>query len=348
VAASILSQLEKPVGEYRRHRLIDLSPGAVRKVSIATTQQTISLEKTGEKWAMTHPLQIPADGSAVSEIAIGFSNLRAEKFIEPAGTPAQYGLDHPVMTVSLASAPPSTPPSTQPTSAPSELATTTLKIGGFDDVMKQNVYAMITPGDTIVTMPAAALQMFRKEPRDLRDKEIVNLDPAKVTKLTISTHKPATTQPTSRPAVDETVVLERHASPTTAPTTAPTSAPSEPPVTWVIASQDNAPADEAKIDRILAALHPLKATRFVEPPSIMKPTDAYVLKVESSERSFEMRLTDDSSTSQLVAVHEDLAFDLARTLLTDLQNGFARPAPGSAAPAGFPGGGPVIEPPFGP
>jgi hypothetical protein len=87
--------------------------------------------------------------------------------------------------------------------------TTTIKFGRWEDVRKKDLYAIVNDTGPVVTVAGTILDSFKKTPLDLRDRDVINVDPNAVSRVAISIDKAATTQPTSQPAVKKDVVLER-------------------------------------------------------------------------------------------------------------------------------------------
>src|SRR5437660_1639638 len=128
---------------------------------------------------------------------------------------------------------PSTQPATAPTTRPGG---TTLTFGGYDTVLKKNVYVAVSNPQVLIKVPASTMDSFNKKPLDLRDRRVLDIEPGQVSKLTVLTDSLSTTQPTTKPASKSELVLERKKQslalgpemplvplPTTKPTTRPTS-----------------------------------------------------------------------------------------------------------------------------
>jgi hypothetical protein len=211
VSASIVDQLEKPVSEYRKTKLLTTSNDKITGVTITHDGQTLKLTKSGEKWQVVEPKAMPGDPGQISSLLSSITNLNAVKFVsEDAKDASSYGFDKPQMTVSYTTAPPETQPTTK-SSATTQPAgeTTTIKFGRWEDVRKKDLYAIVSDTGPVVTVTGTTLDAFKKTPLDLRDRDVLNVDPNTVSRVSISIDKAATTQPTSQPAVKRDVVLER-------------------------------------------------------------------------------------------------------------------------------------------
>jgi hypothetical protein len=84
-----------------------------------------------------------------------------------------------------------------------------VKFGRWEDIRKKNLYAVVSDSGPVVTVAGTVLDSFKKTPLDLRDRDVVNVDPNAVSRVSISIDKAATTQPTSQPAEKKELVLER-------------------------------------------------------------------------------------------------------------------------------------------
>src|SRR5207244_63671 len=132
------------------------------------------------------------------------------------------------------------------------------------------------------------------------------LDPEQVSKLVLLTDLPSTTQPTTRPAVNKTIAIERRKTnpvlgptmpasqpttqiastePTTNPTTQVASTqPATAPVLskWIVTSDPGGDADDSKVSTLLSALHPLRAEKYLATAPTTQPAGRYVLSVTST------------------------------------------------------------------
>ncbi|WP_428937547.1 DUF4340 domain-containing protein [Fontivita pretiosa] len=364
VPASLMDQLEKPLKDWRRERLFDVGGMQIAQIRIATTQQSLELQKRGaNEWHVVSPTSMPAETTEASDIASAISGLRAEEFVtDQPPTSAElkrYGLDQPVMTVSFSTQPPATQPTTQPATQPTF---TTIQFGRFGDVMKKNVYASTSAEPGVVLVPATSLDSFRKTPLDLRDRRVLSIEEDRVSKIAITIDKAATTQPTTRAAQQKTIVLERarttiastQPTPTTqeatelastnpatqqastqqATTQPATTQPAEPPSRWKLASAGGADADDTKVADLLRELRPLRANKYVEssPPTTL-PAATYTLAIETPDATHEIRLVDPGDSKPLIGMYGGLTFEVWRSLADRLDSEFAKAAAQGTTPA---------------
>lgn len=406
-AGRIVEELDRPAAEYRSKKLVDATATQIQQITIDQPgQPQIHVEKSGAEWQVTAPAQFPADSTAVSDLTMAIGGLNADTFAsqQPSGTTssaasslASYGLTRPQMTVLFSTAAPATRPSTQsavattgPTTAPAA-AMTEIRFGRAEDITQKNVYATVLPPGTaagaapIARVPMTSLNSFKKTPLDLRDKKVLEIKPDDVSEITLSVDRPATTQPTSKPAEQKTLHIARRkenlalgpsftaaggptTGPATAPTTGPTTGPETQPSTtepsttqpattqaagpekpkgkWVIESEGDVNADDTQVTELLDALHPLRATKYLEKAPTTQPSPTYVLQVKTvgaggaATAGYELRVTDMGTTNPPVVQYRDLTFEVDRSILRKLEGDFKtkRPPETPAMPPSFPGG----------
>src|SRR5947207_12345997 len=220
VSADVYEQLDKPAAGFRDMRLVHAKTNEIQRIDIASAKGKLQLTKDGaNNWTIATPASpttMPADSFEMTDMVGALSNLRAGEFVaeEPGTTEdaKRFGFDAPAVTISYEAQVPATQPTTQPsTQASTQPAITgSIKLGRYDDVLKKNVYVASSITPAVAKVPASVLETFQKTSLELRDKKVLTIDPEKVTVISIATDKPATTQPTSQPAVTTTMRLARH------------------------------------------------------------------------------------------------------------------------------------------
>ena len=363
VPSAVYDQLKKPAKTYRSTKLVNVSTDQVRQLAFTRLGKMTKLEKQGNDWQVIEPTKMPADSTAVSDLLFAITGLNAAEFVEGQSTSQSYGLDNPATTVWFSTIAPSTQPTT---SAATQPAGTEIKFGSFDDILKSNVYATIG-GGPVVKVSATTVQSFNKTPLDLRDKKVVDIDPAHVENFTLSVDRPATTQPTTQPADQHEYAIARRkeSTPVLGPTLAPPTQPAsthpttqplastqpvatQPASKWVFQSGGNGDADEGQVQALLDGLHPLRAEKYHEKNPATLPAGSYTLTVHSGPsgghggQDCTIRFTSPGATGPAVGSYNDLIFDLDRSILEKLEGDFktkkaAPPAPSfnGAPPGGF-------------
>ncbi len=338
VPSEAWNDLSRPLSDYRDKGLVEVSSEQIKQLSIQQEgKPRIVLEKVGTQWKMTQPRAMPVDESAASDLLFAISGAQVKEYV-PAkhATNAVTQLDAPRLTVWYST----TPPSTQPTTSTSRPSGTTIEFGGYDSVLKENVFARVEGGE-VVKLPATTLASFEKKPLELRDKEVLNLAPDKVQRVTLKIERVATTQPTTRPASHSTLELARRkkkpavmgpAVPATRPattrsTTRPTSQPAtEPaPSQWEVTGSKKGDANDASVTALLDHLHPLRAQKFVESAPTTRPAAQYQLVIQTDDgTSHTLTLTDEGPAGKLFGQMGDLRFELDRSLVDALDADFTK------------------------
>ena len=374
VSADLLEKLDKPATDYRDKRLVsDYSTAGVTQVSINKPDGKIVISRAsaGDDWKITEPTAMPAERADVDSIVTTLTDLRAVEFVSDDPADAKlYQLDPPRITAMLSSAPATQPAtktaSTAPTSQPAPIV---VKFGSYDDVLKTNVMAMTSQSPVIAKVAASSLESINKKPLELRDRRAVDIDPAQVSSITMTSELAATTRPTSRPASKKDVTLTRRKEPpvlvlapttkpattqasTTSPATTQATAAATRPATqpaskWEVASaattQPAAPAEDSKVDQLLNSLHPLRARKYVEKAPTTQPTATYTIRVTTqaaggaSPVQHEINLVDPGNSGEVTGTYNGLAFEVDRFFLDRVTGDFHKGA-APATPAMPPGG----------
>ncbi len=334
VPSDLSDKLSKGVDAYRKMNLVSATSDQIKQISITTPQQTIVLEKQGSIWQMVSPEKMPADDSAASDLVFALTGLRADSFVDPKSVPSA-DISNAQLTVAFSTDAPITPPATEPATPPTW---TTIQFGGYDDILKKNVYVTIAGSDAVAKVAATSLDQFRKKPLDLRDKKAVDLDPDQVSKIVLHTDLPSTTQPTTRPAENSTVVFERRKiNPVLGPALATTGPATTKPTTepelskWIVSSDHDIAADDSKITTLLTALHPLRADQYLDLNSATQPAGNYTLTITTiapggaAVVEHHLALTDPGHDQPLIGYYEGLTFQTARSLTTNLTGPWTKP-----------------------
>lgn len=342
VATAVYDQLNKQPTDYRSKKLTDLAFGQtndIKELSITQNGKTMRLEKQGSDWQIVEPKKMPADGAAVSSVLSAIADLNASDFVSSPSAPATYGLAKPTLTVTYSTAAPTTMPATTKPTGGHEIA-----FGRFATIEQNAVYASVD-GGPIATVTTSSEDSFKKTALDLRDKKVVDIDPAHVTGFTLSINRAATTQPTTKPAEQVEYAIARRketrtlgptlpaatTEPTTKPgvastqpSTQPAVASTQPASKWVIESGGSGDANDADVDALLSALHPLQATKFLESAPTTQPAGSYTLTVHvgpangHGPEDYTLKLTNPGTTGEVVGSYDDLTFEAERSIIDKL------------------------------
>jgi hypothetical protein len=360
VAGDVMDQLDKPYTSYRQNRLF--SSANIRQLEISKPDLKLVLRKPGNDWEMTAPQKMPAESSEVSELTSAITSLSAAEFVDESDVPPPLlPKSNSKLTIWFSGDAPSTQPTTEPTTRPGG---TTLTFGGYDTILKKNVYVAVSNPPVLIKVPASTMDSFNKKPLDLRDRRVLDIEPTQVSKLTVLTDTPSTTQPTTKPASKSELVLERKKQslalgpempllplPTTRPTTRPTTGPATqasatqpttqvaqtqpalPPSNWTLNGKGD--GDDSRVDALLEKLHPLRADKYIATPlPTTQPTPKYVIHVSTvaaggaKSGEYEFRVSDQGAEKPLIGEYNGLAFELPHTFLESITGDFTnKPKP---------------------
>jgi hypothetical protein len=332
--------IDKLADTLRDKQLVKVTSMSARLLDITRKGQKLDLVKEGADWKITAPRQAPADSSAVSDLLFNITDLKADAFIDPKSPDVSDAeFDRPKAVVFLSASAPSTQPAaTQP-------AGTTITFGQFASVDRDKIYVKISDPPIIARVPMTQASLDRitgASMLTLRDKKVVDIDPARVTGFTLAINRAATTQPTTKPSeqVEYTINRRREtrtlgpalpttqAAATTGPATQPAVASTQPESKWVIESGGSGPANDADVDALLTALHPLNATKYAESAPATQPAAGYTLTIHAGPANghgpedYTLKFTSPGPSGELTGTSEDLTFETDRALLEKLDANF--------------------------
>ena len=197
----------------------------VTRLELAHTNQTIVLEKSGDKWDIKKPLSVPADGGAVNSILsdLEFADrdrTLSEKELKDVN-PADFGLDHPRIRVTL-----------QGKKGPMTL------LVGRETPTKDAVYVQLQGQKQIDITPKSLLDRLNTSLDTLRSHVAVEFTPSAATRLELK-------------SVDRVIELAKTAAKTNA----------EP--RWAIIRPLAARADQGRVSELLTDLSDLRIQDFL-------------------------------------------------------------------------------------
>jgi hypothetical protein len=323
VSSGSYDQLSKAAESYRSKKLVDASSDQIRSVTLTREGQSIHLEKRGTSWTITQPSETPAEESEVSSLLSGLTDLNATEFVANPQAPAAYGLTTPMATVQFTTGSPTTAP-------------ITVVFGRYDSVLQKNIYAQVN-GGPIVTVPASSEATFTKTALDLRNRNVVEIDPTAVEKISLKRNRIATTQPTSRPAEESEFALTRRKETLTIGPVLPSSQPAttqattepastQPASKWTI--DGGGDAVDASVDALLTAVHPLKADKYLDHGPTTQPADDYVLTIHAGPfgghgaSDYTVHLRGSIAPAPASGEFNGLSFETDRTILDKLDANF--------------------------
>jgi hypothetical protein len=134
----------------------------------------VTVDRSGGKWVITTPQQLPADQDAVSSIVSALSPLTADSVVEEkTSDPGKFGLANPSLTVGV-----------KVKNGKSQ----TISFG--DDVPAGSlVYVRMGDSAKIDAIASSVRSTFDKGLNDLRDKRLLTFDSTKLTQIEVSAPK---------------------------------------------------------------------------------------------------------------------------------------------------------------
>ncbi len=179
VDARLLAAVDLPLIDWREPVVMGVATFEVSRFSIKRADRIISGERARRgRWKLTRPVKIPANPAKVESLLAALSALRvvqgADGYVaDNVKDFAPYGLAPPAVTVELT------------TTRPGDQERV-LEIGkpvpGHDD----RVYVRQGDQDDVVVVEARALTEIPQDSIPLRSKQVVDIDPAAVTRIEVA------------------------------------------------------------------------------------------------------------------------------------------------------------------
>jgi hypothetical protein len=232
--------------EKQKRLFADVEAAAIQWIELdaADGSPPSRIERADGKWRLTAPLAFPADTGVADGLASTLATLSSESELENPQPPDEYGLGAGARVVRFAAGD----------------AEHTLRLGR-DAPVGGGAYAS-AGGDAIYTVPRFKATSLAKRADELRDKRILEFEPASVERIEASWPP------------DGRVVLEREAAAAEAAEDAKdgedAEAPAEPERAWRVVEPMQGRADPDTVSDLLSDLSFLQADGFVDAP----PADA--------------------------------------------------------------------------
>ncbi len=164
---------EKTTGD-EKDKAFPFERAAVKTIRITNDNGTLRLEKQGDAWKLTQPLQADADKESIDGLLSSLDFARVERRLGKESDRKQYGLEPPKATLTLETGTAGAPP--------------TLSIGESNPI--GGTYYALLPGSGDVAVVSASLgEISKKDLFALRDKSLLTLDPWKMKRLSLGRGK---------------------------------------------------------------------------------------------------------------------------------------------------------------
>jgi hypothetical protein len=153
-----------------KDKLIAFERAGLKAIRLTNDKGAIRLEKQGERWTITEPMQADADKDTVEGLLNSLEFARIERRLGAGGDHKQYGLDPPKATLTIETATPGEAP--------------TLQVGDSSPI-GGSCYALLPGAGGVAVVSSSIEDLTRKDLFALRDKSLLSLDPWKVKRLTL-------------------------------------------------------------------------------------------------------------------------------------------------------------------
>ena len=188
-AKDLRDQAMKAVKDWRDRKLSDLTAAQVNKVGIKTAKGEFEAEKTASHWSLTRPFKGRADDQKLTDLISNATTPRIEDFVADTKDLGAFGLNEPRATVTfhaegvkepvvlqIGNAKKSDKPEEKKEDDKKEPAT---------PPAPTHVYVKLSTRDGVFTVPAAIESLVTTQPNDLRDLNIMRVQPDLVDRITL-------------------------------------------------------------------------------------------------------------------------------------------------------------------
>src|SRR5215216_6694167 len=167
----IRREKQPDVGSGESKPAFTFNPEEVTEISLTRQGQTVRIENREGKWAITHPMNLPADQSTASAIARAIADARVERLITASPEELKvYGLEPPTVTLEIK-----------------------LRKGesrriliGVADFSGSWVYAQLDGSGDVALLPASILAYSDRPLLELRNRSLLDLAQHEVKSLNLS------------------------------------------------------------------------------------------------------------------------------------------------------------------
>jgi hypothetical protein len=337
IDSSLAKSLKTAADDLRDKHLLPTTPADFKQVRITTPTQDLEMVKEGQKWKITQPIEMPGDGESISSLISTITGTEATEFVKSDSDELAFArFDHPTMRVWLSTDAPSTQPTTQPEPG------VTLTIGSSDSLSNDHYFVQTSDG-LVAKIAKSSLDSLQKTPLDLRDRDVVTVVPADVSKIALVKAifpAPSATQATQpaplvpRPTFTQLIVLTRRPAapklkplgpslPTSRPATQPTTEPPQSIWEFAIPSEPKSPVDDSKVDALLAKFDPFRADKYLQKAPDSRVEQRYVVTLETpSLKKYHVEIVRPANGLTPYAVYNGLKFEIATSMLDALDADF--------------------------
>ncbi|HOX43927.1 MAG TPA: DUF4340 domain-containing protein [Myxococcota bacterium] len=224
----IESALERTVFDLRRKDLVRFEPDQVERLTLEGGEARLVLARREGRWRLQAPVEDRADERAVGKVLQTLAALRATGFPGANLPDAALGLDRPAAKVRVEGA------------APGVRSEVWFGQGSLKSNADRLFARCVDPPGPTIQVGLHVLPVFRRQVMELRDRRLLEFDPAAVSRIRASSE-------------GQIVVLERHARGVDGG--------------WDLVAPVAAPARRLRVQALLGALGELEAEQVLAPGS---------------------------------------------------------------------------------
>lgn len=164
-----LVEMPRDPAASTNEKLAAFDSTAVSRIELEHPGRKIVIERRGDTWRMTEPVDAPADQRGAENLIDAVEQVEITRRLDGIDSPAIYGLDAPAATIRL-----DTP----------EKTVTRVRVGKKAPV-GNSAYVQRDGDSDVLLVDASFLQRIDKKARDLRDKRVLIFDEGALRGLTI-------------------------------------------------------------------------------------------------------------------------------------------------------------------
>ena len=163
-------EFEKAAEEAKKKTVLEVAPADITEVTLVYPDRELAAVKSGETWTLTKPVNAAADQTSVNNLVRAIAECELKKTLDDAPADlAPFGLDRPQITVKVKAKDKELP---------------AIKVGKNTPV-GYNTYVQLEGNPKVFLTGSAFEAGMKKEPKDLRDKQILTIAEDEVSRVTL-------------------------------------------------------------------------------------------------------------------------------------------------------------------
>ena len=181
-------QASKGLKEWRDRKLSDLTATQISRLVVKTAKGEVEAEKKANHWSLVRPFKGRADDQKLTDLVSSATTLRIEDFLSDTKDLGTFGLNEPRATVTFHAEGVKEPVVLQignakPVDKPEEKKDD--KKEAAPPPTPTHVYVKLSSRDGVFTVPIAIESLIETAPNDLRDQNLMRVQPDIVDRITI-------------------------------------------------------------------------------------------------------------------------------------------------------------------